>query len=78
MKKVIFKLNKPNRLSEAKERITIQLRDHDKNGVYDKKNGAKSNFTIWLKDCSINEANEIIKAALMNSPHIDKQFEVEE
>jgi hypothetical protein len=74
--KLVLKPVKPNCYSEGKQRITIQLRNYDKDGNYDNLE-YKGNETIHIKNASLNEAFEIIKCALMNSKLIDSNFEVE-
>jgi hypothetical protein len=79
MKKIIFSGSSQTNLkaSIGKERLTLQFRVYDKDGNYDN-TCETSNATIHLKNLDINIAYEIIKNALMNSPYIDKHFDVED
>ena len=77
MKKVILK---PSDVSKKKvnkkERITIQLRAYDSDGVYDK-NIKDSNATIHFKQATIDEVYEILKSSLLNSRLVSSDFSVE-
>ncbi len=65
-------------LLRKKERITIQLRRYDSNGIYVPGEGyGFGNETIRLSGFGLEEAFEVVKAALFNSPHIDRKFDLE-
>jgi len=77
MKKITFSTNVRYQKSIGKERITIQLRRYNSDGVYDAASDEKATFTIHLKNCDIPRATQIISNALMNSDLISNNFEVE-